>query len=194
MFFVYSLATRIVQRQSIVSLLQRQRNNRRKNKSANTVHHKICRKKERSVFFFGASESVLMAIAKKVSNEFPNIKIAGYYPPPFVDELSEEQNTAAVDIINAAAADILWGAMTAPKQEKWIRRNREKLDVKFIGAIGAVFDYYSGVITRNFLGLERIGLEWLVRLVQNPLKLWRRTLISAPKFTLFVLKRAIFKR
>lgn len=65
--------------------------------------------------------------------------------------------------------------MTAPKQEKWIYRNKEKLNVKFIGAVGGVFDFFSGNIRRNeYPWFLEHGLEWLPRLIQEPRPLWKR--------------------
>lgn len=88
------------------------------------------------------------------------------------------------DFINRlwAKPDILWVGMTAPKQEKWIYKNRDKLDVKFIGAIGAVFDFYAGKVKRSHPAFQKMGLEWLPRLLQEPQRLWRRNFVSNPKF------------
>ena len=87
-----------------------------------------------------------------------------------------------IEAINAAAPDVLWVGMTAPKQEKWIYRNRDRLDVGFIGAIGAVFDFYAGNIKRSPMLFQKCGLEWLPRLLQEPRRLFRRNFVSSPLF------------
>jgi len=87
-----------------------------------------------------------------------------------------------IDAINATQADVLWVGMTAPKQEKWIYVNRERLEVRFAAAIGAVFDFYTGRVKRSHPVFQWLGLEWLPRLVQQPRRLWRRMFISAPIF------------
>ena len=90
------------------------------------------------------------------------------------------------DAINEARPDVLWVGMTAPKQEKWIYENRSGLDVKFIGPIGAVFDFYAGSVKRSHPLFQRMGLEWLPRLIRQPRRLWRRNFISNPSFLLRV--------
>jgi len=94
-----------------------------------------------------------------------------------------------IEQINRAAPDVLWVGMTAPKQEKWIFANKERLQVKFIGAIGAVFDFYSGNVKRSHPFFQRLGLEWLPRLLRDPRRLWRRTFISSPIFLYKILKQ-----
>ena len=68
--------------------------------------------------------------------------------------------------------------MTAPKQEKWIYQNKDSLNIKFIGPIGAVFDFYTGKVKRSNTVFQKMGLEWLPRLLRKPSRLWRRNLIS----------------
>jgi N-acetylglucosaminyldiphosphoundecaprenol N-acetyl-beta-D-mannosaminyltransferase len=83
--------------------------------------------------------------------------------------------------------------MTAPKQEKWIYQNRDKLQVPFIGAIGAVFDYYSGTKQRASVFWQRLGLEWLPRFIREPKRLWRRYFISLPIYFYWIAKELIRK-
>lgn len=139
-----------------------------------------------SYFFLGSTNENLSNIKNRLAEEFPNIKFAGAYSPPFKLEFSEEDNQLMVEAINRAKPDVLWVGMTAPKQEKWIYENKEKLDVKFIGAIGAVFDFYSGNIKRSSPFFQNVGLEWLPRLLQEPRRLWRRNFVSNPKFMMRV--------
>ncbi len=87
-----------------------------------------------------------------------------------------------IEPITEAAADVVWVGMTAPKQEKWIAEMRPQLPVKFAGAIGAVFDFYTGEVKRAHPVFQKMGLEWLPRLLQQPRRLWRRMAVSAPIF------------
>jgi len=135
-----------------------------------------------SVFFLGATESTLSKIASKMANNFPALRVAGTYSPPYKAEFSPEDNEAMIAAINAARPDVLWVGMTAPKQEKWIHTNRARLDVKFIGPIGAVFDFYVGNVKRSHPAFQKMGLEWLPRLLQEPRRLWRRNFVSSPLF------------
>lgn len=134
------------------------------------------------VFFLGSTEETLALIREKMAVDFPNIQVAGTYSPPFKAEYSPLELDQMIDAINAAQADVLWVGMTAPKQEKWIYANRERLQVCFAAAIGAVFDFYTGRVKRSHPVFQSLGLEWLPRLVQQPRRLWRRMFISAPIF------------
>ena len=123
--------------------------------------------------------------------DFPNIQVVGVYAPLYKDEFTVEDNEKMIAAINAVNPDVLWVGMTAPKQEKWIYQNKKQLEVKFIGAIGAVFDFYAGNIKRSHPFFQKLGLEWLPRLLQEPRRLWRRNFISNPKFMLRVLKERV---
>jgi N-acetylglucosaminyldiphosphoundecaprenol N-acetyl-beta-D-mannosaminyltransferase len=140
----------------------------------------------RSYFFLGSTEETLAAIRDKMAVEYPNIRFAGSYSPPYKAEFSAEDSRKMVVAVNAARPDVLWVGMTAPKQEKWIYQHREQLEVKFIGAIGAVFDFYIGKVRRSHPFFQRIGLEWLPRLLQEPRRLFKRNFVSSPLFLLRV--------
>lgn len=140
-----------------------------------------------SCFFLGSTEKNLALIKDKVKRGFPNIEISGAYSPPFKSEFSDEDNEAILKAVNKVKPDVLWVGMTAPKQEKWIYQNKAKLDVSFIGAIGAVFDFYAGTVKRSNIWFQQHGLEWLPRLLREPRRLWYRNLISTPKFMMRVI-------
>jgi len=133
---------------------------------------------------------VLREIVEKMSVDYPKIEV-GVYSPPFKPEFGEEDNAKMVEAVNAFKPDVLWVGMTAPKQEKWIYQNREKLDVYFIGAIGAVFDFYIGRIKRSHPVFLKLGLEWLPRLLQEPGRLWGRNFVSNPMFLYRVIAQMI---
>jgi len=147
-----------------------------------------------SVFFLGSTDETLNAIRTRMSEDYPNVRLVGTYSPPFKPVYSQDELNAMVAVINAAAADVLWVGMTAPKQEKWIFENRTRLNVKFAGAIGAVFDFYTGQVKRSHPFFQRMGLEWLPRLIQQPRRLWRRMFVSAPIFVFHVLRQWLITR
>jgi N-acetylglucosaminyldiphosphoundecaprenol N-acetyl-beta-D-mannosaminyltransferase len=144
-----------------------------------------------SYFFLGSTEETLEIIRAKMAVDFPEIRFAGSYSPPFKEVFSEEENLTMIETVNQAASDVLWVGMTAPKQEKWIYQNKDKLKVKFIAAVGAVFDFYTGNVKRSSPWFLEHGLEWLPRLLQEPRRLWQRTFVSAPLFLLRVLRQRI---
>lgn len=141
-----------------------------------------------SYFFLGSSTENLAAIELKMKTEFPNIVIAGTHAPPFKSDFTSGEIKTMIDAVNKAQPDVLWVGMTAPKQEKWIYSHRGKLQVKFIAAVGAVFDFYTGRVRRSHPVFQRMGLEWLPRLLRQPGRLWRRNFISNPRFLLRVIK------
>lgn len=142
------------------------------------------------VFFLGSTETNLASIRERMRADFPNITVAGVYSPPFKSEFSADDNERMVSAVNDAQPDVLWVGMTAPKQEKWIFQNRHELQAKVIGAIGAVFDFYTGNVKRPHPLFQRAGLEWLPRLIQEPCRLWRRNFVSNPAF----LSRVVLSR
>jgi len=137
-----------------------------------------------SCFFLGSSEDTLRKISVTMAENFPQVQIAGTYSPPFKPEFSPDDNQKMIRAINEAAPDVLWIGLTAPKQEKWLYDHQAQLDVNFSGPIGAAFDFFVGNINRGGPFWQKLGFEWLPRLIQEPRRLWRRSLVSAPKFLL----------
>jgi N-acetylglucosaminyldiphosphoundecaprenol N-acetyl-beta-D-mannosaminyltransferase len=130
------------------------------------------------MFFMGSSEENLSSLKSRFRSSFPNLDCRGALSPPFRPEFSEEENTAMIEQINAAKPEILWLGLGAPKQEKWAYRHRNRLQVSVIGPIGGAFDWYTGRIKLPPLWMQRAGLQWFHRLMQEPSRLWRRNLDS----------------
>ena len=137
-----------------------------------------------SCFFLGSTDDTLAKIRDEMAARFPNVTVAGSYSPPFKAEFSRQDNLDMIEAVNRCSPDVLWVGMTAPKQEKWIFEHRSELDVNFAGPIGAVFDFFVGNIERAGPVMQNLGLEWLPRFLQEPRRLWRRALVSAPRFLL----------
>ncbi|MCG6888307.1 MAG: WecB/TagA/CpsF family glycosyltransferase [Gammaproteobacteria bacterium] len=146
------------------------------------LHDFMQRSGNYSVFFLGASEDTLAEIRQRMSKDWPDIRIAGTCSPPFKPRFSDEDIEQMVQSVNAARADVLWVGLTAPKQEELINRILPRLNVRFAGAVGAIFDFYAGRVKRSHPAFRRLGLEWLPRLLRDPRRLWRRMFVSAPIF------------
>jgi N-acetylglucosaminyldiphosphoundecaprenol N-acetyl-beta-D-mannosaminyltransferase len=142
------------------------------------------------VAFFGSSTTVLSRLTDRVMAEHPSVEVVASISPPF-GAWSEIDDARFVAELNAARPDVLWIGMTAPRQEKWVLHNRRRLRATVIASIGAVFDYHAGTIRRAPDWVCRMGLEWLYRLLGEPRRLWRRTLVSAPQFLWFTLLDAV---
>lgn len=133
---------------------------------------------ERSVFYLGGSPATLDAIAERHAVEFPRLRIAGTHAPPYQTTFTDSEMSRMIDIVNEAAPDVLWIGLGAPKQEKWIYRNRSRLQVALCGPVGAMFDYFAGNVKMPPRWVEQAGLHWAFRLAQQPKRLWRRNLDS----------------
>jgi N-acetylglucosaminyldiphosphoundecaprenol N-acetyl-beta-D-mannosaminyltransferase len=127
-------------------------------------------------------DKTLAEIRQRMAADYPHLLVVDTFSPPFKPEFTPAELDKMIAAINAVRPDILWVGMTAPKQEKWVHQNRHRLQVKFIGAVGAVFDFYTGRVKRSHPIFQKLGLEWLPRLLQEPRRLWRRMGISAPIF------------
>lgn len=133
-------------------------------------------------FFMGSTNEVLSLIKEQASKDYPNIEIKTY-SPPYKAQFSDEDNNEIVSQINQAKPNLLWIGMTAPKQEKWVYENWNKLDIScHVGTIGAVFDFYAGTVKRAPIWWQRHSLEWLYRLLKEPKRMWRRYIIGNTLF------------
>jgi N-acetylglucosaminyldiphosphoundecaprenol N-acetyl-beta-D-mannosaminyltransferase len=139
-----------------------------------------------SVFFLGSTSKTLERIALKSSIDFPNVSVSSF-SPPFKDVFSKQDSKLMVNKVNDFQPDVLFVGMTAPKQEKWVYQFKDRLKVKNICSIGAVFDFYSGNTNRAPKFMIKFGLEWLHRSITNR-RLLVRNFISNPKFILYILK------
>jgi N-acetylglucosaminyldiphosphoundecaprenol N-acetyl-beta-D-mannosaminyltransferase len=139
-----------------------------------------------SIFLLGSTSDTLKTICAKIKIDYPNAIVAGTYSPPFKDKFSKSDTDIMVSCINKSNARILFVSLSAPKQEKLIYNILQNVNVSFGAAIGAVFDFYSGNIKRSHPIFQRFGLEWLPRLLQEPKRLWKRTIFSAPFFLFHV--------
>ena len=133
-----------------------------------------------SVFYMGASQETLDKIKARLFSDFPNINV-GVYSPPFKESFNHNDNVKIIEKINSFKPDVLFIGMTAPKQEKWVHQNKEKLNFKVACSIGAVFDFYAGNTKRAPQWMIDFGLEWLHRSLLS-WRLAKRNFISNPIF------------
>lgn len=143
------------------------------------------------VMFLGSSDAVLNLIRRRVAEKYPKIEV-DTYSPPYKPVFSDEDNEAMISAINHSNPDLLWIGMTAPKQEKWAYTHLDRLDVHcHIGTIGAVFDFFAGTVKRAPERWQRVGLEWLYRLLSEPRRMWRRYFIGNAKFIYYIMVEKI---
>lgn len=131
-------------------------------------------------YFYGATEETLQSMKEVLERDYPGIQIAGMYAPPF-RVLTPQEDAQIVAKINEARPDFIWIGLGAPKQEEWMYQHMGQLQGVLIG-VGAGFDYLAGYIKRAPRWMQRMSLEWLYRLLQDPKRLWRRYFTSNVKF------------
>jgi N-acetylglucosaminyldiphosphoundecaprenol N-acetyl-beta-D-mannosaminyltransferase len=137
----------------------------------------------RFYFYGGRNPGALAELARVLRLRHPGLKIVGGHCPPF-RPLSDAEEDAVADEINRSGADVVWAGIGVPKQEKWMARMRERLDAPVLVGVGAAFDFHAGLVPQAPDALQRLGLEWLFRLLQEPRRLWRRYLRYNPRFVI----------
>lgn len=152
---------------------------------------RIAAREELGIYLLGGRPDAADISAQVLRDRYPTLRIAGTYCPPYGFEDDPCELAAIQRSIRAAAPDILFVGLGTPKQEFWIYANHGELNVPLSIGIGASFDFVSGIIRRAPRLLQKIGLEWLFRLLTEPRRLWRRYLISNPLFVMLVLCQAV---
>jgi len=133
------------------------------------------------IYFLGAAPGVAEQAATVLSQRYSGLKVAGCYagsPRP-------EQEDEIVGWVRAARADVLLVAFGAPKQDLWIARNQARAGVPVALGIGGAFDFIAGAAQRAPRWMQRLGLEWLHRLIKEPWRLRRQ--MAIPYFMWLVL-------
>lgn len=136
----------------------------------------------RRVYLLGGLEGVAEKAREVLTMRFPSLEVAGCYSPPFGFESQPEENRKIVAQINQARTDILFIALGAPKQEKWIARHLQALEIKAAICVGAGIDFVAGIAKRAPKWMRQMGLEWSWRLAHEPKRLWRRYLVQDAAF------------
>lgn len=141
----------------------------------------------RSLFLLGAKPGVAQAAAQWATQRFPELLIAGTQDGYF----TEAQTASVLAQIRSTQPDVILVAMGAPRQEAWINRHMNDTGATLALGVGGLFDYFSGNIPRAPMWMQRGGLEWIFRLLQEPTRLWRRYLLGNWLFLARILKDKI---
>tara|TARA_Y100001970_G_scaffold4755_1_gene5397 strand:- start:5248 stop:5982 length:735 start_codon:yes stop_codon:yes gene_type:complete len=144
-------------------------------------------------YFFGNNEITTQQMIKKLKMMFPNILISGHTCPEQMT--AEDLAIKYKKDFQSIDADIVWVSLGFPKQELFIEKicNEVNISINFVG-IGGVFDWVAGTKKKAPEWLANIGLEWLLRLIQDPRRLYKRYLIDNTLFVLYFLRQVLFLR
>jgi N-acetylglucosaminyldiphosphoundecaprenol N-acetyl-beta-D-mannosaminyltransferase len=135
----------------------------------------------RFYLYGGRNQGALAQLARILRLRHPGLQIVGGYVPPF-RELTADEEQAVVADIRRSGADVVWVGIGVPKQEKWMARMTARLPRQVLVGVGAAFDIHGGQVPQAPGWMQRLGLEWLFRLAQEPRRLWRRYLRYNPRF------------
>jgi len=119
--------------------------------------------------------------------------VAGAFSPPF-RPLNADEDVSIMAQINDCAPDVVWVGLGTPKQDLWMAAHRARLDAPVLVGVGAAFEFHTGRVRQAPRWVQRSGLEWLFRLIQEPKRLWYRYLVYNPLFVALVLAQALHLR
>jgi N-acetylglucosaminyldiphosphoundecaprenol N-acetyl-beta-D-mannosaminyltransferase len=138
---------------------------------------------QRFYLYGGRNHGALAELARSLRLRHPGLQIVGGHCPAF-RPMSDAEEAAVVAEIDRARPDVVWVGIGVPKQEKWMAHMRDRLQAPVLIGVGAAFDFHAGLIPQAPAALQRLGLEWAFRLVQEPRRLWKRYLRYNPRFVL----------
>jgi N-acetylglucosaminyldiphosphoundecaprenol N-acetyl-beta-D-mannosaminyltransferase len=143
----------------------------------------------RSVYLLGAKPQVIEAAVARIRASRPGLKIAGFHHGYFWHD-----EAAVVAEIRASGAEMLFVGIGSPLKEQFIDRWRDQFGVLFAMGVGGTFDVVAGEVRRAPHWMQRMGLEWLFRLLQEPRRMWRRYLVTNTRFLAMILREKFLSR
>lgn len=150
----------------------------------------LAHEKRYRIFFFGAKEEVVKKVVERYADQYTPDIIAGYrngyYTP--------EEEAGIAESIAASKADILFVAITSPKKEIFLNKYKEVIRTPFIMGVGGSFDVVSGITRRAPRWMQRAGLEWFFRVLQEPGRMWKRYLVTNTLFLGYLVKECFRKQ
>jgi N-acetylglucosaminyldiphosphoundecaprenol N-acetyl-beta-D-mannosaminyltransferase len=147
----------------------------------------ICRlaaEQGKSVFLYGSEHGIASRAAELLQERYPGLIVAGTQH----GYVSDDQMLQVIDKINASGAHVLFVGLGSPRQEIWMYRNMERLNVRVCQGVGGSFDAICGTIKRAPAIFQRLNLEWFYRLITQPRRLSRQ--LALPRFVIQVLVQA----
>jgi N-acetylglucosaminyldiphosphoundecaprenol N-acetyl-beta-D-mannosaminyltransferase len=141
------------------------------------------------IYLYGSRAETLNALGRHLTSCCPGLIVAGTQPSRF-RRLSPDERRQTIEAIQRSGAAILFVGLGCPRQEVWAYEYQEALDIPLV-AVGAAFDFHAGNLKRAPAPLQRVGLEWLYRLAQEPRRLWRRYLLLNPSYLVLLALQAL---
>lgn len=149
-----------------------------------TMMLKICalsQTKGYTHFFYGGNDGVAEQLKTSLTTRFPGMQVVGTFAPPF-RPLNPEEEAELIRTVSELKPDFFWVGLSTPKQERFMDQYISKLDAKLMVGVGAAFDIHTGRIKDAPYWMKVTGLQWMHRIYQDPVRLWKRYLVNNPKF------------
>ena len=144
----------------------------------------VCRRSAttgHSHFFYGGGPGVADELARRLTERFPGLRVVGTFTPPF-RPLNEAEEEDLVRRVAEERPDFLWVGLSTPKQERFMAAYQGRLAAGVMLGVGAAFDMHSGRTRQAPRWVQRSGLEWLFRMLQEPRRLFWRYARNNPAF------------
>jgi len=148
----------------------------------------LCEKKGYKPYFLGAKEDVIKTTAENLQKKHPKLKIAGFKNGYF----TEKDDLIIAEEIRKSKADMLFLGISSPKKELFVEKCLKIMNVPFTFGVGGVFDIIAGKTKRAPVWMQRIGLEWFYRFIQEPKRMWKRYLFTNTMLIYYVLRVKLF--
>jgi N-acetylglucosaminyldiphosphoundecaprenol N-acetyl-beta-D-mannosaminyltransferase len=142
------------------------------------------------VFILGAKDDILARAIQRIRERHPRLIVAGARDGYF----SDQDATAVADEVASYRPDIVFVAMPSPRKEYWLGTHGRRLGAPFVMGVGGSVDVLAGHVRRAPVVLQRMGLEWLFRLAQEPRRLFGRYLSTNTRFIGYVAREAVRRR
>lgn len=150
----------------------------------------LAHRKNYKIYLLGAKDEIVSKLVSIYNEKYNSSIIAGYRNGYFSEA---EENEIVKDIVNSGA-QMLFVAITSPKKENFLHKHKLTLSsVNFIMGVGGSFDVFAGKTKRAPLWMQKIGMEWFYRFLQEPKRMWKRYLVGNTKFLFLVLKEKFNK-
>ena len=144
------------------------------------------------IFLLGAKEGVGLKAMDRINARIGRKIVVGAYSPPFGFEKNDAECEKILEILKASGANVVLVGLGNPKQTKWIYKYKDRLpSIDVFMALGATIDFEAGNVKRAPVFFQKLALEWLYRLIQEPKRLWHRYIIEDMPFFFLLLKQML---
>lgn len=145
-------------------------------------------KNKHTLYFLGGRENAIEVLSSRLKKLYPGINVKGISGKESID------NESLLEKLNSSNSDILFVGLGTPLQEEWVVNQGKECNIPVQICVGSGIDYLAGTYKRAPVFLQKVGFEWLFRLIIDPKRLWKRYLIGIPHFILLIIQQLFTSR